>query len=135
MRIQVVAAVVVRDGQILVCQRRDKGAFPLKWEFPGGKVQPGETLERALVRELREELGVEARIGRLLHRCLYRYEEFDWPLELSFFSASFAGSPVNRTFAQVRWVAPEELLRLDFLPADRAFVRQLATGRWTVPSE
>jgi 8-oxo-dGTP diphosphatase len=70
----VVAALIESDGKLLVCQRRRGSMFELLWEFPGGKAEPGENLRSALLRELEEELGVRAKVGRELHRQVYTYE-------------------------------------------------------------
>src|SRR5215472_11890499 len=84
----VVAPLILRDSKILVCQRRRDDTFGLQWEFPGGKVEPGESPEAALQRELREELAVEATVGRELFRIRHRYRESPKELELIFFQAS-----------------------------------------------
>jgi 8-oxo-dGTP diphosphatase len=124
----VVAAVIERDGRILICRRSSHDSHPLKWEFPGGKVRPGEDPASALRRELVEELGVHADIGDEIARCEWRYEEGP-PLLLIFYRARIvAGEPVNRVFAEIRWELPERLPDHDFLEADRALVRQLARG-------
>ena len=81
----VVAALIEADGKLLVCQRKRGGAFELMWEFPGGKKKTGETLEAALARELREELGVTAKIGREVYRTRHQYAEMSEPIELIFF--------------------------------------------------
>jgi len=73
--IQVVAALIADNGRLLICQRRRDAAFPLKWEFPGGKVKPGEPPEAALRRELEEELGVQAAVGALVFEHTHRYAE------------------------------------------------------------
>ncbi len=123
---QVVAAVIERNGRILACQRRRSASFALQWEFPGGKVQAGESLEEALERELREEIGVRARIGPLLYRCVHHYAALDEPVELSFFRVTIAGRPRNLAFEKLGWFWPHELTALDFLAADRKLIRQLA---------
>jgi 8-oxo-dGTP diphosphatase len=126
----VVAAIVEWEGKLLVCQRRRGGTFELKWEFPGGKKRPEETPEQGLERELREELGVEAKIGREMYRARHKYPEMREPLELIFFRASLDGAHIqNLAFEAMEWRAPGELPALDFLPADRALVAQLAAGR------
>src|SRR6185437_5225031 len=108
MTIQVVAAIIEHDGRLLICQRCVGGPFGLKWEFPGGKMRPGETAEAALARELREELGVEAHIGQLLSRVRHRYSELADAIELTFFAATLAadandGSRIsNFVFEQIR---------------------------------
>jgi 8-oxo-dGTP diphosphatase len=130
----VVAAIIesgVESGRkLLVCQRRRDAAFALKWEFPGGKVKPGETPEAALARELREELGVEARIiGREVYRVRHKYQEMNDELELIFFRAAVDAERVrNLVFEDVRWVEPARLSDLDFLAADRDLIDQLRRG-------
>ncbi|HMD32707.1 MAG TPA: (deoxy)nucleoside triphosphate pyrophosphohydrolase [Candidatus Acidoferrales bacterium] len=125
----VVAAVVERDGRILICQRRRGDRFELLWEFPGGKVKPGETLEEALRRELREELDVAAGIGAEIYRARHRYAQLDRELELVFFSATVgAEAPANLAFEQIVWAEPGSLTDYEFLPADRELVATLAKG-------
>jgi len=126
-RLVVVAAVIESHGRILACQRRKNDAFGLKWEFPGGKVQPGEQPVQALARELKEELGVEAAIGEERYRTRHRYAELAREIELIFFTAQADEKDMrNLAFEQMRWVRPEDLAKLDFLPANREFVAKLA---------
>ncbi|MGO9590190.1 MAG: (deoxy)nucleoside triphosphate pyrophosphohydrolase [Candidatus Acidiferrales bacterium] len=130
---QVVAALIEHEGKVLVCQRRRGGAFELLWEFPGGKARPDETLESALARELAEELGVTAKIGREIYRTQHRYAEMSEPIELIFFAASV--SPVeiqNLIFEQIEWRDPHSLRNLNFLPADRELIEKLASGEITL---
>lgn len=125
----VVAALIESGGKLLVCQRRRGGAFELLWEFPGGKRKPGETLEDALERELREELGVTARIGREVYRTCHKYSEMVEPIELVFFSANAEPSEMrNLVFEQIEWRSPEILRELNFLPADQELIEKLASG-------
>lgn len=125
----VVAAVIVRDGRVLACQRSRSGKFPLKWEFPGGKVRNGESPEAALVRELREELGVSAAIGAEIYRTRHSYEEMREPVELIFFETTIGRAEIdNRVFETIEWVEPRKLPRMDFLDADRELVLKLASG-------
>jgi len=126
----VVAALIMQDGKLLVCQRRHDGSFPLKWEFPGGKVHAGETPEQALARELREELGVHSSIGREIYRTRHRYQEHAGELELIFFAATLAcgDSVQNLAFEGIAWAPPGELPSFDFLPADHDLVKRLARG-------
>ena len=86
--ITVVAALIRDDGKLLVCQRKRGTSFAMMWEFPGGKVKPGETLEQALVRELEEELGTKATIGSEVYRAQHRYAELSDAIELIFFNAA-----------------------------------------------
>ena len=126
----VVAALIEREGSLLVGQRRRGDKLALKWEFPGGKVRPEESLEQALERELREELGVDATIGPEVYRTRYKYSEISHELLLIFFSARINAEPVNLVFEQICWVERERLNSYDFLPADRELVERLAAGEW-----
>jgi 8-oxo-dGTP diphosphatase len=121
----VVAAVVEREGRILIGQRKLGGKHPLKWEFPGGKVEPGEEPRAALARELREELAIAAEIGAELDRYDVRYG--DGPLtHLIFYRVTkFGGEPRNLDFEQIAWAHPESLPEYDFLAGDRAFIAKL----------
>src|ERR1700747_2283310 len=83
----VAAALILRNSKLLVCQRHRNDSHALQWEFPGGKVEPGESPAQALARELREELGIEATIGKELFRTSHRYGEFQRELVLIFFQA------------------------------------------------
>ncbi len=127
----VVAAVIERsDRRLLIGQRRKNDTSPLKWEFPGGKVQDGESPEVALARELQEELGVtlvkSVEIGRVRHLYAATPDE----LEIRFFAAAIAESELMpRTFEKTAWALPKELGEYDFLAANRELIAQLATGR------
>lgn len=127
--ISVVAAVIERDGRILICRRAARDSHPLKWEFPGGKVRTGETPQAALIRELYEELGVRAEICEELARYRWQYPGAG-PIELIFYRAELLeGEPVNRVFAEILWELPERLPTHDFLEADRKFIRELAARK------
>jgi 8-oxo-dGTP diphosphatase len=125
----VVAAVILRDSKILICQRRRDDSHALQWEFPGGKVESGEIPQDALARELREELAIEASIGQELFRTRHRYREYGQTLELIFFQANVDRSaPLqNLVFEGFEWADPATLLKYDFLQADEQFVALLAT--------
>ena len=126
----VVAAIIESHGKLLVCQRRKGDRFELLWEFPGGKKKAGETPQEALARELMEELGVRAEIGREVHRVQHKYAEMSEPIELIFFTASVdAGAIRNLVFEQIQWREPGTLGELEFLPADRPLVERLANGK------
>jgi 8-oxo-dGTP diphosphatase len=117
----VVAAILRRGATILICQR-GAGRFAGKWEFPGGKCEPGESEPEALRRELREELGIESEVGRLLARARHRYEEAG-EVEIAFYEiAAFAGEPRDAAtpplFAAMEWAHPARLGTYDFLAAD-----------------
>jgi 8-oxo-dGTP diphosphatase len=127
--ITVVAAVIEQNGRILICQRRRGDRFELQWEFPGGKVQAGETPQQALVRELREELNVGAQIGQEIYRTRHRYPELDRELELLFFAAKLGPEPpLNLAFEQILWAERARLPDYDFLPADRELVVRLSSS-------
>lgn len=133
----VVAAIIEHGGKLLVCQRKRGRNFELKWEFPGGKVDAGETPEAALVRELHEELGVRAEIGPEVYRIRHQYKELPQEFELIFFSTVIAnsGDIRNLDFEKIEWRSPETLPELDFLAADRNLVQQIATGKLRIASE
>ena len=122
----VVAAVIERDGNILIGQRKPRGRHGLKWEFPGGKVEPGENLRAALVRELREELGIEAQIGEEIERYDFSYAAAQLTRLVFFRVTEFSGEPENLDFQQIAWAHPKQLPRYDFLEGDVDFVRRLA---------
>jgi 8-oxo-dGTP diphosphatase len=126
---RVAAALILKNGKILICQRTRHQTFPLKWEFPGGKIERGEQPRDALRRELEEELGVDAKIGDEALRIQHTYSR-GGTVELRFFIVEeFAGEIENRIFRDVRWVAPKELTKFDFLEADSGLVEDLAAGR------
>jgi mutator protein MutT len=126
--IQVTAGVLVRGGTVLVCQRLAGGHHPGKWEFPGGKVESGESIQEGVRRELREELGIEVAVGRLLWRTEHQYPGRP-PFALSFLSIPrYTGTLVNRCFAAVRWVPVGALRAMDFLEGDRDFIEQVTAG-------
>lgn len=125
------AGIIHRDGKILVGQRRAGDRHPLKWEFPGGKVEYGETPQEALVRELEEELRIDATVGCELARYEHDYPSGSRVHLLFFHVADFRGEPEARVFAQIRWVTLEELASLDFLDGDYDFVKRLSRGDYS----
>jgi 8-oxo-dGTP diphosphatase len=127
---QVVAAIMVRepDKKILICQRTKDQPLPLKWEFPGGKIEEGEEPRAALARELEEELGIRAEIGEEVSRFVHHYRN-GGGVELGFFLVTrYAGDIDNKIFKDVRWVDRKDLPRFDFLEADIKLVKQIAAG-------
>jgi 8-oxo-dGTP diphosphatase len=127
----VVAAVIERaDRRLLIGQRRRNDTSPLKWEFPGGKVEKNETPEVALARELKEELGVQllrcAPIGKVQHK----YANVSEMLEILFYAATIKEDEVSpQSFERVAWVLPKELGDYDFLAANSQLIAHLATGK------
>jgi 8-oxo-dGTP diphosphatase len=122
------AAVIVSKGRVLLGQRRKGDRHPFKWEFPGGKVEQGETPREALIRELSEELQIEAKIGPELARY-----EHDYPsgsrVHLLFYAVKdYSGEPVAKVFEQISWVDLIALPEIDFLEGDIDFVKRLARG-------
>jgi 8-oxo-dGTP diphosphatase len=142
----VVAAIIARNSRLLICQRRSDKAFPLKWEFPGGKVEAGEFLTDALAREIMEELGVKIEIGREVYRTQYRYAELSAPIELVFYFARISGETNARQLSQeesdaelaafnasgpfekVVWVTAAELPEYEFLAANAELIERLGSG-------
>jgi len=127
--INVVAGLIFRDGRLLVCQRHRTGSFPLKWEFPGGKVEKNESDLDALRRELKEELAIDAIDSRLAWRHEHAYS--DGPsVALRFYNVHiFNGDLTNLVFEQISWVKLAELKDLDFLDGDQPLVDQLASAK------
>ena len=125
---KVAAAIISRHDQVLICQRSEFQPHPLKWEFPGGKIEAGEMPEQALARELEEELGIAAVIGGKVATIQHSYGP-DSSVVLHFYSVTeFQGEIQNRIFRDVRWVLRQELFQFDFLEADTKLVQDIASG-------
>lgn len=121
---QVAAAIIRKDGKILICRRSAGGSCANLWEFPGGKREKGETLRECLARECIEELGVTVEVGRLYEKAGYTYPEAT--VELSFFLAEITGGTLQKhVHNDCRWVTREELSEYEFCPADRALLARL----------
>jgi 8-oxo-dGTP diphosphatase len=126
---QVVAALIFKQDQILVCQRTRHQTMPLKWEFPGGKIEEGEQPRDALRRELNEELGIDASIGEEVARIRHEYKNGS-AVELRFYAVrEYKGEVENRIFKDMRWTTRSELPSFDFLEADLQLVKALAEGK------
>ena len=126
-RVEVVAAVVRRNGRILITRRLDHVHLGGLWEFPGGKVEAGESLEGALLREIREELGMEIAVGSEIFTI-----EHDYPtklVRLHFFNCTvIQGEPQPLDVSELRWVTPTQLAEFEFPPADAEFIQKLIAG-------
>jgi 8-oxo-dGTP diphosphatase len=126
---RVVAALIEKNGSLLVCQRTRHQTMPLKWEFPGGKIEEGEQPRDALRRELEEELGIVATVGDEIARIQHEYPNGGM-VELRFFVVrEYQGEIENRIFREIRWSVPQDLPNFDFLEADLSLVRDLAGGK------
>jgi len=124
--LQVVAAILEREGRILICRRTARQSHPLKWEFPGGKVESGETPEAALTRELHEELGITGAVGDEITRYEYAYPG-KHPILLIFIRITrYTGEPANLIFEEIRWEPAARLPDFDFVEGDRDFIRAMS---------
>jgi 8-oxo-dGTP diphosphatase len=132
----VVAALILRGGtdggsgvEVLICQRKADQPMSLKWEFPGGKIEAGESSEDALARELNEELGISAVIGRRVARIRHKYRN-GGAIDLQFFVVrEFDGPLENKIFNDMRWAPLGALPEYDFLAADHGLIRDLSEGK------
>jgi 8-oxo-dGTP diphosphatase len=125
----VVAGLILKDNKLLVCQRTKHQTMPLKWEFPGGKIEDGEQPREALRRELEEELGIDARIDEEVSRIRHDYKN-GGSVELRFFAVRhYQGQLENKIFKEIRWTERGDLPSFDFLEADLELVRALASGK------
>jgi 8-oxo-dGTP diphosphatase len=126
---QVVAGLIVDGSKVLICQRTKYQPMPLQWEFPGGKIEPGEEAKAALERELEEELGIHAEIGLEVATVAHTYKNGNG-VELHFFLVErYLGAIENRIFKDVQWAERESLPEFDFLEADKSLVKDIAAGK------
>lgn len=129
---EVAVGIILKNGQVLACQRKRDARYALKWEFPGGKLEPGETAEHALLRELREELAIDAKVGKEFFRQEWMYTEgTDTPQRdgsfrvFYFWVREYSGEPVNLAFEHIQWMSPYELQAMDILEGNREAVERL----------
>ena len=126
---RVVAALILSDNKLLVCQRTRHQTMPLKWEFPGGKIEDGEQPREALRRELEEELGIDARIDEEVSRLRHDYKN-GGSVELHFFAVRhYQGKLENKIFKEIQWAERKELPTFDFLEADLELIKDLVSGK------
>jgi 8-oxo-dGTP diphosphatase len=132
----VAVGILLHNGRVLACQRKDTVRYPLKWEFPGGKIEAHESAREALIRELREELEIDAQPNGILltHEWIYPEDAAD-PASDSAFRVTyflvrhFSGDLHNNTFQEIRWVTPEDLQTMDVLAGNREAIRLLLQRR------
>lgn len=121
---EVVAALIWQDGKFLACQRPAHKARGLLWEFVGGKVEPGESYEEALIRECREELNVGIEVGDIFMNLVHEYP--DLTVNLILFEASIAsGEPEKLEHNDIKWISPEEIPLYEFCPADKDILAEI----------
>jgi 8-oxo-dGTP diphosphatase len=126
--LEVVAGIIEREGRVLICRRKAEQSHPLKWEFPGGKVERGETPPQALARELREELDLEGVTCEEITRYEYSYPG-KYPIRLIFLRVTaFLGEPRNLIFEDMRWEPRQYLAGFDFVEGDIEFLRGISSG-------
>lgn len=121
---QVVAALIWREDKILICRRPANKARALLWEFPGGKVEAGETKQQALVRECREELGITVVPGSVYYEVTHTYP--DITIHLTLFNCTTQDEPQRLEHSELAWVLPQNVTAYDFCPADKAIVAKIA---------
>ena len=120
----VIAAIILKEGKVLIAQRAQGQNLAGKWEFPGGKVEPGESPEECLVREIREELGIKIEVDEFFGESVYRYDTV--VIKLLAYKAVYVDGEYKLTVhSQIKWVKPDELDNYDLAPADIAFVKKL----------
>lgn len=122
--VEVVAALIWQEGKFLACQRPEHKARGLLWEFVGGKVEPGETKQEALIRECQEELAVQLQVGQVFMEVIHEYP--DITIRLTLFHATIAqGTPQKIEHNDIRWLWPSEISQYDFCPADTEVLERI----------
>ena len=118
-------AILRENGRVLACQRKKNSRYELKWEFPGGKVESGESVQDCVKRELREELSIDVNTIGLMQSQVNHYDD-DGAFEVTYcFVLRFTGTPVNNAFEEIRWVTLAELQSMDILEGNKSFVSKL----------
>lgn len=121
---EVTAAIIINKGRVLIAQRDDKQKLAGKWEFPGGKIEPGETAEECLKREIKEELGIKIEVDKFFAESIYHY--VTGTIKLIAYEARWVeGEYKLAAHSQIKWVKPDELGNYDFSPADLPFIEKL----------
>jgi 8-oxo-dGTP diphosphatase len=128
----VTAGLIFRNQRVLICQRRQDAAFALKWEFPGGKIETGESDADALRRELKEELAIDVRESEFFSGYAYSYADGPTVFLRFYWVKSFQGEPQNLVFEQISWVKLGDLVDVDFLDGDRRLIVQIIERRQTL---
>lgn len=126
--IRVVAAVIVNDDKVLATQR-GYGEFKGGWEFPGGKIEAGERPEEALIREIKEELEMDIKVGTLINTVEYDYPNFHLSMDC-FFASIVQGTPLLKEHEAAKWLARDALGSVDWLPADQGLIEKLKQLEW-----
>lgn len=122
--LEVVAAIIWDDDRLLICQRPATKARGLLWEFPGGKVEPGETKEEALIRECKEELNVTLSVDESFDELIYDYPELT--VHLTFLNCTIEdGIPEKLEHNDIQWITPSEISKYDFCPADAQITKKI----------
>jgi 8-oxo-dGTP diphosphatase len=129
--IVVTAAIITNGKRVLIAQRRSTGRLPNKWEFPGGKVEAGETPEFCLKREIMEEFGIEVSIGQFLGESIYEYD-FGMIRLLAFRTSWVEGELNPKAHGAIEWVTPDQMNNYDFSPADIPFVEKIRRNEFGI---
>lgn len=128
----VAVAVVIKNGRVLACQRKKGARYELKWEFPGGKFEDGETAEQCLRRELMEELSIEVGPIEKMEIEVSHYDDGGTYQVHYAYVMNFVGQPTNNVFEDIRWVSPTELSNLDVLEGNRGIVKRLVDSHFMI---
>ena len=126
--IDVTAAILVKDDKVLIAKRKSSGKLPDKWEFPGGKVEAGESAQECLKREMQEEFEIDVRVGEFLGENVYHYQHGSIRL-LAYLAGWQGGDLAVKDHSDYAWVTCDRLAEFDFAPADLPFVHKLISGQ------